>query len=123
MTELTVTLPDDLAIKAKAAGLLSSEGIERALREVLKREAGRKLLAIGKEMQASDIPPMTEEETAKQCRRANEPAALAGGIADHGSAQRSTGIGSLTVRRDDCRPRPGQQYSLEGSQRWHVLKL
>jgi len=39
MTELTVTLPDDLASKAKAAGLLSSEGIERALREVLRREA------------------------------------------------------------------------------------
>ena len=62
MTELTVTLPDDLASKAKAAGLLSSEGIERALREVLKREAGRRLLEIGKEMQASDIPPMTDEE-------------------------------------------------------------
>lgn len=62
MTQLTVTLPGDLAVKAKAAGLLSSEGIERALREVLKREAGRRLLDIGKEMQASDIPPMTEEE-------------------------------------------------------------
>lgn len=62
MTELTVTLPDDLAVKAKAAGLLSSEGIERALREVLKREAGRRLLDIGKEMQAADVPPMTEEE-------------------------------------------------------------
>ena len=62
MTELTVTLPDDLASKAQAAGLLSSEGIERALREALKREAGRKLLEIGKEMRASDIPPMTDEE-------------------------------------------------------------
>lgn len=62
MTELTVTLPDDLAVKAKAAGLLCSEGIERALREVLKREAGRRLLDIGKEMQTSDIPPMTEDE-------------------------------------------------------------
>ena len=62
MTELTVTLPDDLASKAKAAGLLSSEGIERALREALKREAGRKLLEINNEMRASDIPPMTDEE-------------------------------------------------------------
>lgn len=62
MTELTVTLPDDLASKAKAAGLLSSEGIERALREALRREAGRKLLEIGKAMRASDIPPMTEDE-------------------------------------------------------------
>lgn len=62
MTELTVTLPDDLASKAQAAGLLSSEGIERALREALRREAGRKLLDIGQEMRASDIPPMTEDE-------------------------------------------------------------
>ena len=62
MTEFTVTLPDDLASKAQAAGLLSSEGIERALREALKREAGRKLLEIGKEMRASDIPPMTDEQ-------------------------------------------------------------
>lgn len=62
MTELTVTLPDDLASKAQAAGLLSSEGIERALREALRREAGRKLLDIGQEMRASDIPPMTENE-------------------------------------------------------------
>lgn len=62
MTEFTVTLPDDLASKAKAAGLLSSEGIERALREALKREAGRKLLEINREMQSSDIPAMTDSE-------------------------------------------------------------
>lgn len=62
MTELTVTLPDDLANKARAAGLLSSEGIERALREALRREAGRKLLELGKEMRASDVPPMSDED-------------------------------------------------------------
>jgi hypothetical protein len=62
MTEVTVTLPDDLASQAQAAGLLSSEGIERALREALRRDAGRRLVEIGREMQASDIPPMTEEE-------------------------------------------------------------
>lgn len=62
MTELTVTLPDDLARKAREAGLLSSEGIERALRDALKREAGRKLLEIGKSMQSANLPPMSEEE-------------------------------------------------------------
>jgi hypothetical protein len=60
MTELTVQLPDELARKARAAGLLNDEGIERALREALKREAGRKLLEIGEAMQ--DLPPMSEEE-------------------------------------------------------------
>jgi len=62
MTELTVTLPDELAKKAEAAGLLSPEGIERALRDALRREAGRKLTEIGKAMQAAGIPPMSEEE-------------------------------------------------------------
>jgi predicted transcriptional regulator len=62
MTELTVTLPDELAKKAEAAGLLSPEGIERALRDALRREAGRKLIEIGKAMQAAGLPPMSEEE-------------------------------------------------------------
>lgn len=62
MTELTVTLPDELARKAREAGLLSSEGIERALRDALKREAGRKLLEIRNALQASGVAPMSEEE-------------------------------------------------------------
>ena len=81
MTELTVTLPDDLAKKAKAAGLLSSEGIERALRDALKREAGRKFLEISREMRSSGLPPMTEEEiqaeidAVRAARRAKRDAA------------------------------------------------
>jgi post-segregation antitoxin (ccd killing protein) len=62
MTKFTVTLPDELARKAKAAGLLSSQGIERALRDALKREAGRKLLELGKAMQNAGAPAMSEEE-------------------------------------------------------------
>ena len=62
MTEVTVKLPDELARKAQAAGLLSPEGIERALRDALKRDAGRKLLEIGKAMQTASAPAMSEEE-------------------------------------------------------------
>lgn len=62
MTELTVTLPDELARKAEAAGLLNAKGIENALRDALKREAGRKLLEVGKSMQAANLPPMTEAD-------------------------------------------------------------
>lgn len=60
MTELTVQLPDELARKARAAGLLKDDGIELALRDALKRAAGRKLLELGKSMR--DLPPMSEEE-------------------------------------------------------------
>ena len=62
MTELTVQIPDELARKAEAAGLLNAEGIERALRDALKREAIRRLLEIGKAMRESGLPPMSEEE-------------------------------------------------------------
>ena len=62
MTELTVTLPDELARKAEAAGILNAEGIERALRAALRREAGRKLLEIGKSLQSADVPSMSETE-------------------------------------------------------------
>jgi len=62
MTEVTLNLPDELARKARAAGLLSPEGIERALRDALRREAGRKLMEIAKDVQAGDIPPMSEDE-------------------------------------------------------------
>ena len=61
MTELT-TLPDEFARKAEAAGILNEQGIERALRDALKREAGRKLLEIRKTIQAAGVPPMSEEE-------------------------------------------------------------
>ncbi|MGH8737895.1 MAG: hypothetical protein ACREVC_11095 [Burkholderiales bacterium] len=62
MTELTVTLPDELAKKAEATGLLSSEGIERALRGALKREAGHRFLEIAKDLQSGDSSPISEEE-------------------------------------------------------------
>jgi len=62
MTELTVTLPDELARKARDAGLLNAQGIERALRDALKREAGRKLVEISRSMLETGLPPMSEEE-------------------------------------------------------------
>jgi hypothetical protein len=72
MTELTVTLPDELARKAQEAGLLNSAGVERALRETLKREAGRKLLEIADRLQAANIPPMTEEELNSEIKSVRE---------------------------------------------------
>lgn len=62
MTELTITLPDELARQVRAAGLLNAEGIERALRAALKREAARRFLELGREIRSSGAAPMTEEE-------------------------------------------------------------
>lgn len=45
-----------------SVGQLSAEGVERALRAAIKREAAQKLLDIGRSMRGDIVPPMTEEE-------------------------------------------------------------
>lgn len=60
--ELTLNLPDELASKAQAAGLLNSEAIERLLREQLRKQAGQELRAMLNKVDASGTPPMTEDE-------------------------------------------------------------
>jgi post-segregation antitoxin (ccd killing protein) len=62
MTELVVQLPDELAQRAKNAGLLSDSAIQRLLEEAMRREAGRKLLETAARIQAANIPPMTMDE-------------------------------------------------------------
>ena len=62
MTELTVRLPDELAQRAKSAGLLSDSAIQQLLEEAMRRAAGRKLLSVAERIQAAGIPPMSEEE-------------------------------------------------------------
>jgi post-segregation antitoxin (ccd killing protein) len=60
--DLTLNIPDDLANKAQAAGLLSSEAIERLLREQLRKQAGQDLRAMLNKADASGVAPMSEEE-------------------------------------------------------------
>ncbi len=60
--ELTLNLPDELASKAQAAGLLNSEAIEKLLREQLRKQAGQELGVMLDKVRASGIPPMTEDE-------------------------------------------------------------
>jgi hypothetical protein len=60
--ELTLNLPDELAQRAKDAGLLSNEAIEKLLREQLRRQAGEELRAMLDKARDSTTPPMTGEE-------------------------------------------------------------
>jgi hypothetical protein len=60
--ELTLNLPDDLASKAQAAGLLSSEAIEKLLREQLRKQAGQDLRVMLNKVDASSVPPMSADE-------------------------------------------------------------
>ena len=60
--ELTLNLPDELASKARDAGLLNSEAIEMLLREQLRKQAGEQLREMLTKVDASVIPPMSEDE-------------------------------------------------------------
>ena len=60
--ELTLNLPDELSSKAQAAGLLSSEAIEKLLREQLRKQAGEELRVMLNKVDASGISPMSEDE-------------------------------------------------------------
>ena len=62
MTELVVQLPDELAQRAKEAGLLSDSAIARLLEEAVRREAGRKLLDVAERLHAAGIPQMSMDE-------------------------------------------------------------
>jgi metal-responsive CopG/Arc/MetJ family transcriptional regulator len=61
MTDITVSLPDELAQQAENAGLLRSDAIAELLREAMKkRQIDQLFTAMGK--LASLEPALTEEE-------------------------------------------------------------
>ena len=76
--ELKLTLPVQLAKKAKAAGLLKPEAIEKLLREQLRRQAGEELQAMMDKLADANIPPMSIDEiqaevnAVRKARRARE---------------------------------------------------
>ena len=70
MTELMVKLPDDLARRAKSAGLLTDSAIQRLLEEAMRREAGRRLLQGAEQLHAAGVAAMSEEEIAAEVKAA-----------------------------------------------------
>jgi post-segregation antitoxin (ccd killing protein) len=72
MTELVVKLPDELAERARSAGLLTDGAIQRLLEEAMRREAGRRLLQVAQRIHAAGIPHMTEEEIVAEVKAARD---------------------------------------------------
>lgn len=68
MTELTLKLPDDLAQRAEAAGLLNDTTIQRLLEEAIRREAGRQLLEVAERLHAAGVEAMSEEEIVSEVK-------------------------------------------------------
>lgn len=62
MIQLVLDLPDELAQRAKAAGLLSSEAIEVLLRQRLRKQAGQELGAMMNKLASDGAAPMSEDE-------------------------------------------------------------
>lgn len=70
MTELVVKLPDELAQRAKNAGLLSDSAIQRLLEEAMRRQAGQRLLQVVERLHAAGIEPMSEDEIVAEVKAA-----------------------------------------------------
>ncbi|MFN7759012.1 MAG: hypothetical protein ACK50B_10965 [Betaproteobacteria bacterium] len=70
MTELVVKLPDELAQRARSAGLLTDSAIQRLLEEAMRREAGRRLMQVAARLHAAGIEPMSEEEIVAEVKAA-----------------------------------------------------
>ncbi|MEB0140139.1 MULTISPECIES: hypothetical protein [unclassified Undibacterium] len=62
MTTLKLTLPDELAQRARSAGLLTDAAIGTLLEDAIRRDAGRHLLAVGLRLQTANFAPMSDEE-------------------------------------------------------------
>jgi hypothetical protein len=70
MTDVVVKLPDELAVRAKNAGLLSDTAIQRLLEEAMRRQAGQSLLRVAEQLHAAGIEPMTDEEIVAEVKAA-----------------------------------------------------
>ena len=63
MTKIRIELPDATAQAARDAELLTSEALERMLKDALRRkQAADSLLSIADRVAAAGIPPMSMEE-------------------------------------------------------------
>ncbi|MCU0950418.1 MAG: hypothetical protein MUC68_05015 [Burkholderiaceae bacterium] len=62
MTELVLRLPDDLAQRARSAGLLTDSAIQRLLEEAMRRDADRRLLQVAGQLHGAGIAPMSDDE-------------------------------------------------------------
>ncbi len=69
MTEVTVTLPDDLAQQARQAGLLRPEALAALLREAMREGRVERLFSTMDKLAALE-PPLTEEEIATEIEAA-----------------------------------------------------
>jgi cytochrome P450 len=64
--EVRLNLPDQVALEAQRAGLLSDEAISRLVEEAVRRESGKRLLDAMARLREANVPPLSEEEIAEE---------------------------------------------------------
>ncbi len=82
MTMIEIKLPDEVAQRARNAGLLLDAAIQTLLEDAMRRQAGRALLEIARDIQDAGIPPMSMEEIDAEVKadRAERRAMKAGAL-------------------------------------------
>jgi post-segregation antitoxin (ccd killing protein) len=60
--ELKLSLPDQLANQARDAGLLTSEAIERLVREAIRKAAAQRFVELGKRLRSPGGAAITEAQ-------------------------------------------------------------
>jgi len=79
VTTVQIELPEELARKAKEAGLLTPEALEQLIAEALRERRVERLFDIKKQLHAAGIAPMSAEEIEAEIRAAREEARRAAG--------------------------------------------
>jgi hypothetical protein len=68
VTTVQIELPEELALRAKEAGLLTPEAMESMLRERLRKEAGEALREMWAGMPLEELTPEVEQEIVEEVR-------------------------------------------------------
>ena len=68
MTEVLIRLPDELAQRARSAGLLTDGAIQDLLEDAMRRRSGRRFLEVAAQLRNDGIAPMTQEEIDAEVR-------------------------------------------------------
>ena len=68
VTKIEIRLPDDLAQRARSAGLLSDSAIRELLEDAMRRRAGHRLMAAAGQLHEAGIPAMSDEDLVGEVR-------------------------------------------------------
>lgn len=68
MAQVTISLPDGLAQRARNAGLLTDSGIQQVLEDAMRRHAGQRLRELMDRVPREELTPEIEQEIVAEVR-------------------------------------------------------